>query len=188
MSSVDICNRALQKIGAKRITSLSEDSRNARSCNNAYDSLRLSLLNSHNWYCAIKRSALAADANPPSWGRSNSFPLPSDFVRLINQYPEDTSNTKDWVLEGHSILTDDDAPLDIRYIYDLQETGTMNPLFIEALAALIAMEICDEIVQSNAKKQTLIAEYDRVIKEAKKANAIQQVPAVPPEDYWITVR
>ena len=48
-SKVEIANRALQKLGAKRIASLSEDSRNARAINAAYDTLREAELRAHTW-------------------------------------------------------------------------------------------------------------------------------------------
>jgi hypothetical protein len=62
-SVVEICNRALQKLGAARITSLTQDTPNARSCNVAYNVLRKAELRSHPWSFAIKRAELAADAS-----------------------------------------------------------------------------------------------------------------------------
>ena len=94
-SEVEICNRALQKIGAKRITSLTQDAPNARACNVAYFVLRDMELRNHPWNFSIKRAELAADATPPDWGRQNSFTLPSDFLCLRPDYPEDNLNCKD---------------------------------------------------------------------------------------------
>lgn len=187
-SEVEICNRALQKIGAKRITSLTQDAPNARACNVAYFVLRDMELRNHPWNFSIKRAELAADATPPDWGRQNSFTLPSDFLCLRPDYPEDNLNCKDWQIEGKKIVTNDAAPLYIRYTYRVTDPNEMDALFREALATKLAIEICEEIAQSNTKKADLKDDYRDIINRARKANAIENVSAEPPEDTWLTVR
>lgn len=187
-SEVDICNRALQKLGAKRITSLTENTANARACNVAYEPLRDAELSAHPWKFAIERVALAADSSDPAWGRARSFQLPSDFLELTNDYPEDNLNSKDWVIEGQKILTDDTDPIYVRYIKRVTDTAVFHPLFVEALSAKLAFELCEEITQSNSKKESLRADYDAAIAMAKKRNAFYQAPAKPAEDEWITAR
>lgn len=187
-SEVGICNRALQKLGAKRITSLTEDTANARSCNVAYESIRDAELRAHPWVFSIERAELAADSSTPAWGRANSFQLPSDFLMIANDYPESNDNAKDWVIEGQKILTNDSDPLYIRYVKRVTDTAVMDALFVEALSARLALELCEEITQSNSKKESLRADYDLAIKTARKRNAFSNVSAVPPDDEWITVR
>lgn len=187
-SVVEICNRALQKLGAKRITSLTQDSANARACNVAYIPTRDRVLRDHQWNCAIARAELAADATAPAWGRENSFQLPSDFLGLADDYPEDNHNAKDWQIEGRKILTNDDAPLRIRYIKTMDDPNEMDACLREVLACELAIELCEEITQSNTKKQLLDGDREKAIRAAKKVNAIENVSKVPPEDDWITKR
>jgi len=187
-SEVDICNRALQKLGAERITSLSEDSRNARACNAAYSTVRDALLRAHPWNFAIERAELAADATEPAWGRANAFQLPSDFLRLLPNYPEDAVNSTDWQIEGQKIYTDDDAPIYIRYIKRTTDTATFDPLFVEALSAKMALELCEEITQSNTKKSDLKDDFKTMILEARRNNAFENIAAESPTDTWITGR
>ena len=61
-SEVDIANRALQKLGAESIVSLTQDSENARACNLCYEPIRDAELRAHPWNFAIKRASLAADS------------------------------------------------------------------------------------------------------------------------------
>jgi len=187
-SAVEICNRALQKLGAKRITSLTQDSANARACNVAYSPVLKSELRAHNWSFAIKRAELAADATEPEWGKANSFQLPSDFLFLVNDYPEDNLNSKDWEIEGRKILTNDAAPIYIRYVYEVTDPNEMDALFQEAFATQLAQQLCEELTQSNSKKEALSSEYQMIIRSAKKSNAIEKISAESPEDTWITVR
>lgn len=187
-SEVQICNRALQKLGAKRITSLTQDTPNARSCNVAYADLRDAELRAHTWNFAIKRAQLSADATAPTFGRSNAFQLPTDFLRLLPPYPEDNSNTLDWQIEGRKIYTDDSAPLNIRYVYQVTDPNEFDSTFREALATRIALELCEEITQSNTKKELLMADHKKVIAEARRTNAIENVAQMPPDDVWFTAR
>lgn len=58
-SAEEICNSALQKLGAEDITSLSDTTRRAVLCNRQYNKIRLKLLRSHPWNFAIKRAILS---------------------------------------------------------------------------------------------------------------------------------
>lgn len=185
---VEICNRGLQKLGAARIVSLSENSVAARACNVAYTSLRDAELLAHPWNFAIERVQLAADATAPDWGRASAFSLPTDFLRLLSDYPELNLNSKDWQIEGRKIITNDSAPLNVRYVKQVTDPNTMDALFREALATRLALELCEELTQSNEKKAGLKDDYKDTIREARRTNAIQNVPAKPAEDDWITVR
>ena len=187
-STVEIANRALQILGAKRIVSLTEDSRNARAINAAFEPVKRAELRKHPWSFAIKRVQLAADATAPAFTKTNSFPLPSDFIRLLSPDPEVNFNDLDWNIEGQSIITNDDAPLDARYIYDVTNPNIFDMLFREALAAKLAEQLCEEITQSNSKVATAQSFYTTAIAEAKRANAIEKVAEEPPTDTWVSVR
>lgn len=187
-SNVEICNRALQRLGASRIINLTENSVNARACNAAFESVKLAELRAHPWSFAIKRAELNADAMPPAFGKQNSFQLPSDFIRLINPDPEWNLNSLDWQIEGRKIFTNDSAPLQIRYIANVTDPVQMDSLFREAFSCKLAFELCEELTQSNPKKESLRADYKEIISQARLTNAIEKVADQPPEDEWVTVR
>lgn len=187
-SKVDICNRALQKLGAKRITSLSEATVSARAMNMAYEPVKKALLRSHLWSFAISRAELAADATEPDWGRANSYQLPSDFLRLAEDYNEDVLNDRDWEIEGDKILTDDTSPIYIRYVKDVTDPNEFDALFAEALSTNLAYECCEELTQSNTKKEGLAADLKRTLMESRRCNAIEKQSKIPAEDTYITCR
>ncbi|OGT79394.1 MAG: hypothetical protein A3J35_04335 [Gammaproteobacteria bacterium RIFCSPLOWO2_02_FULL_52_10] len=187
-SETEICNRALQKLGAGRITSLTQDSANARSCNVAYEPIRDAELRAHPWSFSVKRVQLAALATAPTFYFDNQFQLPSDFLRLLPRDRFDNLADLDWTIEGRNLLTDDAAPLDVRYVAKITDPNTMDALFREALSSKIAYELCEEITQSNTKKEAARTDYIMVIREARRINAIEKTAEYLPEDEWLTAR
>jgi hypothetical protein len=187
-SIVGICNRALQKLGSQAIVSLTENTRNARSVNRAYDSVRRAELENHPWAFATKHASLAADAPSPQWGRQNAFTLPVDFVRLLTDYPEYLSNADDYQIEDGKIITNQDAPLKIRYTSDVTDVSKFTPLFCEVLSCKLAVEMAAEITQSAGISTEVNDQYEKEIRKAKKQNAFQSRPAQAPDDTWITAR
>lgn len=194
-SVVEICNRALQNLGAKRIVSVDDNSVNARACNVAYGPMRISELRKHNWNFAIQRFQLAANPVPPAFGRANSFPLPENFIRLLNPDPVQTISVRDrnvldvdWQIEGQQIFTNDQAPLQVRCVCDVTDPNVMDPLFREALSAWMAYELAEEITQSNQKKADALIAYKDIVQQARLINAIESPAADAPTDFYITVR
>lgn len=187
-SDVEICNRALQKLGAKRISALSEESHNARSCLAAFAANRDALLESHPWNFAIERFSLAADAVSPAFGKAYSYTLPSGSLRILPPYTDSNTPYRDWIEEGGKILTDMSAPLEVRCIMQVTDANRMSPLFREALASKIALDLCEVITQSNTKKDSLSNDFEKDLAKAKKANGMKNVPIESAEDSWITGR
>jgi len=187
-SQVEIANMALRALGANPISSMTEATRNARAVNAIFGATRDAELEEHNWSFAIKRATIAADASAPDWGRATAFTLPSDFIRLAPPYPEDNYATMDLQIEDGKIITDETAPLYIRYIYRNTSYSEYPALFVKALAARLALDLCEEITQSNTKKEGLSSEYEKLIKRAKRSNAIQNVAQEAPDSSWITCR
>jgi len=185
----DICNRALGKLGAKRIRSLTEDSASARACNTAYVPVRDAFLEEHEWSFAIKRAELSAESPAPTWGPAYAYLLPADFIRLAeDDQARVDCGERDWIIENGRIKTDDSAPLQIRYISRVSDVSMMTPLFREGLATKLAFELCEQLTQSNTKKDELREDLKDVISRGKKSNAFQKPSKRPPEDTWVTAR
>lgn len=187
-TETDISNRALTKLGARNIASMGENSVNARACTATLPAVRDSELRVHPWSFAIKQASLAASATPPSWGKANSFPLPSDFIRFIGTYPEMNENDIDYQIQNGKIYTNFLAPLQFLYVAGITDPTQWDPLFREAVASKMAYELCEQLTQSNTKKAALMQEYKEMIAQARLVNAFENIAGVPPEDEWITTR
>lgn len=192
-SAVDICNIALAGLGvADQIVSLTQDSTNARVCNLLFSHVRDTELRAHPWNFAIKRAQLAA-TTAPIFGRTSSFPLPSDFLRLLPKDPLDNLATLDWQIESQDgalvIVTDEETLLEIRYIAQITDPNLFDSSFEEVIVAAMRIALCEKVTGgSNTKMQVQEARYKQAILSAKRANAFENVPQVPPDSSWLTCR
>lgn len=183
-SEVSICNSALQKLGAARITSLTEDSRNARACNACYSEMRDAELRAHAWNFSKGRVVLAADTDAPPFDFDYAFTLPADCLRPLPPARTDL----DWQIEGGQILTNDGDSINLVYVKQITDVGLMDPLFRDLVACRMAMQMCEEITQSNAKKPAIQDMYKMSAAAARKANAFERISDEPPDDTWDTAR
>lgn len=185
-SKVSIANGALQKLGASRIESLTQNHPNARTMSAAFDGARDSLLRSYDWSFAIKRASIAADVDGPEWGDWTRYTIPNDMLRLLRN--DESGYQVDWKIEGLFILSRDAAPLKIRYIARIEDVNFYDALFTEALELRLAGDTCEEITQSTAKAQMIDAQYKMVINEARLNGSIEKGAQDFPEDEWLIAR
>lgn len=186
LSKVAIANGALQKLGAARISSLTQDHPNARSINAAYDRIRRRLIRQYAWSFAIRRDSIAKDAAQTLWGEKNRYTLPNDYLRLLRD--DETGIFKDWRIEGLFIVTADASPLEIRYVADIDDPNLYDSLFADALSTALAYECCEEITQSTSRKESIREDQRALINEAKRIGAIEKEADEAPEDDWIAAR
>ena len=197
-SEVDVCNLALQKLGAKRIVSLTEDSPNARDCNAVYATLRRVELRKHVWNFARKRASLAPDAASPAFGFAKQFSLPADFLRITQNNRGEVSGVGrrrsigqpvvDYQIEGDKLLSNEGDEIRLLYVADITDPNLFDPLFVDALASRMAEVLNEKINQSNNKKSTAKQDYKDAVAEAKRTNAIENQPILPAEDTWVSER
>lgn len=185
-SKVAIANLALQKLGVKRIESLTQDAPNARSVNNCFTSLQDSLLRRYDWSFAIKRASIAADGEYDEWGDWDAYSKPNDYIRLLRD--NESGVHVDWKIEGDFILSRDGSPLEIRYIARIEDPNKFDAAFVEALACSIAAQCCEEITGSTTKLKSIEAARDAAIDEGYRTGAIEKEASEQPEDDWIAAR
>lgn len=196
-SQVDIANRALTKLGASRITSFGDDNKQSRAISSMFDIVRDAELRAHIWSFSKKRSSLAALSTTPDWGFAYEYQLPSDCLRIlmVNEfYPgpslEDYRNqpVADYSIEGNKILANFPAPLKIMYIRRVIDTTEWDSLFVEAFACRLAMEMAEDLTQSNTKRELAQAEYMAAMRSAIRASAVEQPPQAMPDNEWLLSR
>jgi len=161
-SVVDICNGALNQLGATTILSLTEDSKNARICNQRYTQVRDGVFRSHPWNCLQKRVELAADSTAPAWGFKVSFTLPSDCLRLLRILDYE-SNYK---VEGRKILSNTSS-MKILYVARITDPNQYDELLRETLSASLGADIAFAITSNNQTAQNMYTLFQDKLRDAR---------------------
>jgi hypothetical protein len=167
-SVVDICNSALNQLGASTILSLTEDSKNARLCNARYVSVRDAVFRSHPWNCLQKRVELASDVATPAWGFEKQFTLPSDCLRLISIY----DSSYNYRVEGRKIVSNLDS-MKILYVARIEDPNEYDELLKETVSAALAADIAYAITSSNPVATQMYNLYQTKLKDARFVDATE---------------
>jgi hypothetical protein len=165
-SVVQICNSALNQLGAGAITALTENSKNARLCNARYETVRDAVFRSHPWNCLVKRLQLAQDSNTPAWGFTYQYTLPSDCLRVlgINDYDSD------YKIEGRKLLISTSA-VKLIYISQVTDPNEMDVLLRETISAGLAADIAYAITANLQIAKLFNEKYGLKLSEARHADA-----------------
>jgi len=161
-SVVDICNGALNQLGASTILSLTEDSKNGRLCNARYTQVRDSLFRSHPWNCLTKRVELARDTATPSWGFTYQFTLPADCLRVLTILNYDY----DYKIEGRKILANHET-VKIQYIARVEDPNEYDELLRETISAALAADIAYAVTSSNPTASNMYNLFQDKLKDAR---------------------
>ena len=172
-SDVDICNSALNAIGASNIISLTEDSRAARVCNQRYEFVRDSVFRAHPWNCLISRVEVAADSTAPAFEFEYAHTLPTNPYCLRVLRPQDPDSV--FKIEGRKLLANT-TPFKFIYISRVTDPNQYDQLLIEALAARLAADISYALVNSATLTQSLYAIYESKLSEARFVDATEGTP------------
>ena len=198
-SQTEICNLALSFLGAGTIVNLTDANTKAQVLNAEYAIVRDAELRKHVWRFSIARTSLAALVTAPANGPyTQEFQLPVDCLRILmvgDSWPgADMSDyrtgpsTDDYVAEGDKILSNLPAPLSLRYVKKITDTGLFDSAFTVAFAAMLAWKCCERITQSLDKRKAASQEYDEAISAATRANAIEKAPERAADDSWVLSR
>jgi hypothetical protein len=161
-SVVDICNGALNQLGATTILSLTEDSKNARLCNSRYTQVRDALFRTHPWNCLQKRVQIAADTTAPAWGFSYAYTLPADCLRLLKILDYD-SNYK---VEGRKILSNTSS-MKILYVGRITDPNEYDELLRETLSASLSADIAFGVTSNNQTATNMYNLFKDKLKDAR---------------------
>ena len=189
-SLTEVANLALALIGEDRVSALTTDtSKPARLCNEFLPQVRDRLLSEHPWNFARRRSAnLPASATNPAWGWSYAYPVPSDCIRVLGISAADPHEP--WEREGGSVLCNLSAPISIRYIARITDSGAWSPLFVDLVAATLAERLAIPLVASQSARDaiTKYAEQQRIRARAVNAAEGTPIPQYAPADSYIDAR
>tara|TARA_R110002074_G_scaffold10613_1_gene40080 strand:+ start:247 stop:837 length:591 start_codon:yes stop_codon:yes gene_type:complete len=169
-SVVDICNSALNQIGASNIIALTEDSKAARICNQRYEFIRDGVFRSHPWNSLITRQTLASDATAPSFTYSNQFTLPTDpfCLRVLKLSDPEIK----FEIEGRKILCDE-STLNVVFVGKITDPNQYDTLLTETIVAALSADIAYPLSGSITLAAQFATLYREKLKEARFVDATE---------------
>ena len=174
-SVVNICNSALNLLGASTISALTDDSKNARLCNQRYEPVRNRVFRSHAWNCLHKRVQLAQNSTAPVVEYDYAYLLPSDCLRVLkihNGTTDSIATNLDYKIEGRNIVTDIDT---IFLIYIALDTDPNNydTYLRESISHQLAADLCYAITNNATLANNYMARADERLREARFIDATE---------------
>ena len=162
-SQVDICNAALVKLAQDiPIAAMSETSKAARAFNRCWDSVRDQVLAEHPWPWSVKAVALALDTEDPTPGWEYRYTYPDDCLTALGVCSEAgvragisrLTRRDEWAMqvdgrvsfdvvygEQSTGIVADQEDAYLIYASRVTETPRYPPLFVDALACRLALEV-----------------------------------------------
>ena len=174
-STVDICNSALNLLGASTISALTDDSKNARLCNQRYDSVRNRVFRSHAWNCLHKRVELAQNSTAPVIEYTYAYALPSDCLRVLkvhNGTTDSIASAIDYKLEGRNIVTDEGTVF-IIYIALDTDPNNYDTYLQESISHQLAADLAYAVTNNATLAEKYMTRADERLREARFIDATE---------------
>ena len=174
-SIVNICNSSLNLLGASTISALTEDTKNARLCNQRYEPIRNRVFRSHNWNCLIKRVELAQDSTGPVIEYTYGYTLPSDCLRVLkvhNGTTDSIASALDYKVEGRKIVTDEGTIYLVYVALDTDPTNYDSYLY-EAVSHQLAADLAYAITNNSTLANQYMSRADERLREARFIDATE---------------
>jgi hypothetical protein len=175
---------SLTRLGVDTITSLLENSEQARLCNLLFNQSLDYMLQLYPWNFALVRTALALSAEEPEYDYNYAYQLPTDPYCLQVVAIKDEYSYK---IEGRKLLTDA-TDVYILYIKRVIDMNELSALFIEAFVLYLASQLCMPLTNNKGMSDSLFTQYQVALQKARLRDAQEDTPKLMQEVSWITAR
>lgn len=171
-TKTDVANMALAILDEAPIDALTDDNKAARLCNRHYDITYKAELTAYNWDFAISSDELTGvdtEVGDLHW----EYALPHGMLRLL---PLTYDNSRDGVPISYEVIngilySDQESPRGIRYIEDIIDPTNWPALFVEVVAAALAVKLAHPLTHKASMVQVAQNAYDKALARALKVHA-----------------
>jgi hypothetical protein len=188
ITQMDICNLALNNLGSKKITSLTESSQAAIQLSLVYDICRDSVLRDCDWQFATFFASLAAISGATELvpGYAYIYAYPTKCMRIRKVYSDNESQNpvaEDFrpclsAATAQKAIACQLSPAYIEYTYQVTDPTLYDSKFVEALSFKLAATVCVILTGSTEKRDKMVKGYADTLSDAKKFNAIEKKDTV----------
>lgn len=128
----------------------------------------------------------------------NVFRLPNGYLKEAPTDPKGNfapwvggpayNQEEDYLREGNYIVSSQSSVIMLRFVADLIDVTSMDPMFCEALGNRMGWQCCESITQAADKKASCWGTYKDLVKDARAVNGIETGTVDPAEDEYLMVR
>ncbi len=176
LSQADIVNAMAVELGStERVTTIDGTGALAKHARASWDRVTRRIAADHPWNHLVRRGVLNTAATAPLAQYERAFTLPADCLRFLPSNPNDDSDWIDGEVEGDVLVTDAEAPVNIRYISAerLAEVGRWPAWFGEAVIFALADACAEAITGSQSIKRDMGDKAEMALKKAKRRDALE---------------
>jgi hypothetical protein len=174
LTRIDLCSRALLKVGAQTIASFDEGTVEAEVAASLYPTVRDAVLSAHPWNFATLQMTLPKLAIGPLADFANAFQLPSDCIRVLSAGTGGRGQGIRYKVLQRKIHTDAEEVV-LTYIFRPEELD-FPPFFDMALIAQLAAEFCIPLTDSTSRWEGLQKLADAELRRARLIDAQEDTP------------
>ena len=154
-SALSICSDALLLLGAKPISSFTEGTDEASTCDSLYPNIRDQALSVYPWSFAFKKVQLARLTSTPTNEYKYEYQLPSDRLSapraVYNSASVGTNVITSYKIMGSKLLTNEEL-IYVDYLYSVTESE-MPVWFVQLLKYIMAWHLSVPITDQVDKAQ-----------------------------------
>jgi len=171
LTALELCTRALLRIGAQAIASLDEGTAEAEIASGLYAGTRDALLSLHPWSFATGQAKLPRLAAQPTADFQHAFQLPPGFLRALSAGTPGAGRGLPYrLLEDR--LHANAAQVTLTYVFRPDESS-FPPFFAAALVARLSAEFCIPLTESSSRANMLFDQAEAELRAARRADSQQ---------------
>ena len=173
-----ICNQALGWLGANRITSLTDDSNEAKLCAENYPHIRDAVMEDRAWTFADASFILESPIEG-GWGRTGEhlYLLPPAVIRVYRVYKRvdltQPVQLEGWRREGKYVAAKYAQRIYVRATVRNEDVSSWTPAFGQAVAARLAADLAIAITRSRQLQADMWNVYELKMEAAAATDAGQ---------------
>jgi hypothetical protein len=183
-SWLQICNRALARLSAIELTDIDEGTANASFCKTFLPEAVEEVLAQYGWTCCRKRLRIEPLAERPAFGWEYQFPMPNDYVRLVEIWGGGgTLGKHEYQAERGKILANF-RELRLVYIAQPDEAVLLSPGVRKAVEVTLAFLLTTAITSSEQLAARLSAERAEAVERARTEDAQESCDPLAEGERW----
>lgn len=180
-SKVKIANIALSRLGISALTSLTDNTIEAKQVNLMFEEVVKEVSTEGVFSSTIRRAALTQTSNTPAFGFAYEFQLPTNpkSLRVLNVsevvnssasnttiLDRDLRGVTDYRIEGDKLLANVSA-IQVRYIAYLENSGEYDEMLKRVIISRLAADLAYPLTGSSQMADRLYRKYQQDFADAK---------------------